>query len=590
MRLFIGREQILAEATKDLAGPPGIRAVNLHGPGGIGKTTLKAILLERLETIAPETARLTLDETCGRLGLPDALEAMADGFRPPRDLPLPGFTRLRHALAVLRRLRGRLATEDAPEIIQAGLEAALSAVADPSDPSEAARRPALEAAVQRWTRDREEQDFLRAPMRVLATALRDDLREGLRPPASGWERLLLPPSAEAPARVLLVLDSHEALHPALGSWLLAWFLPLLDAPGSGLDLRLLVCGRLKLRDTDPLRRWDGWSTELREFDLERFTLAETKTYLAARGIDTQRAPEALEASRGLPFLLCLWCDTDGRGRGLALQQAARRIRWWKSDSEIRWMEAAAYLGPLSVDALELILEEPEEAAPAFHWLTTHAEALAHDDAGELVLSPVVAGILRDALRQESPRRAELLERAGRAARELMALERTWGPSAPEWAALALGPDLGPSPAGATALRQGLALVMEDTRRGEDLRLALDKLWARLPAERQATLLHEASRKRELWRQEEEQRQIAEARRTTMAIRAEQLARRAEELRQELVDLERPDERPEDRPWWNILRRRPPEPAAVANDTAARIRQTLEDLEMEITRCRAAATT
>lgn len=590
MRLFIGREQVLATVARDLSGPPGKRFVNLHGPGGIGKTTLKEVVLERLDQAAPETARLALDETGGRVGLLDALEGLADRSVAPRDLPPLRFARLRQALHTLRKLRGRLVDGGAPEGLLAGLDAALDATAETGQTPDARVRQGYEAAVHAWTRDREEQDLMLQPMRALAHALREDLKEGLRP-QQGWERLLQAPVAQPPARVLMVLDTHEALHPALGHWLLAWGLPTLDAPGSGIDLRMLVCGRQRLRDTDPLRRWDVLMHQIREVDLARFGPEDVAAYLEARGLAPDRAGEALEATGGLPFLLALWCDTDGRGRGLALQHAARRIRWWKSEEGIRWMEAAAFLGPISQDALEIVLDDPGEAQSAFLWLTTHAEALDHDDDGHLVLAPVVAGILRDALRQESPRRAERLDRLGRASRAVARLERDRGPLGPEWAALLerlpegpIGIDTEASP-----LWQGMARVMSDDAEGETLREGLGRLWELLPEDRRVTLGAEAGARLRAWQHRQEQRAEDDARRTLMATRADQLARRAEELRQELATLEAAT--PELRPsGWRFFPfgRRHVEPASDRAAEVTRARQILADLEAEITRCRLAA--
>lgn len=590
MRLFIGREQILSNIARDLAGPPAKRFINLHGPGGIGKTTLKEVVLERLEQMAPETARMTLDETGGRMGLLDALEFLADRTAPPRDLPTPRFARLRHAIQIIRRLRGRLLDSHAPEGLLAGIDERLEAGPETGPAPDGRQRMAYEAAVHAWTRDREEQDLLLYPMRALAMALREDLREGLRP-QQGWERLLQGPAPQAPARVLLVLDSHEALHPALGHWLLAWCLPTLDAPGSGIDLRLLVCGRQRLKDTDPLRRWDVHAHQTREVDLAHFGQEEVAAYLAARGLDPVRADEALEASGGLPFLLALWCDTDGKGRGLALQQAARRIRWWKAEEGVRWMETAAFLGPISLDALEIGLEDPAEARAAFAWLTTHAEALDHDDAGRLVLAPVVAGILRDALRQESPRRADRLDRLGRGARAIARLEAELGPLGPDWAALLTRLPDAPLAADVEAppLWQGMERVLARSPEGEALREGLRCLWSVLPAERRAILTDEAHQQGEAWQLLQARRAEDASRRALLATRADQLTRRAEELRRELEDLQAPAPAPRASGWsFAWFGRRPLAPVPDRSGEVTRTRQVLADIEAEIGRCRLAA--
>ncbi|MBM3271508.1 MAG: hypothetical protein FJZ01_28050, partial [Candidatus Sericytochromatia bacterium] len=309
----------------------------------------------------------------------------------------------------------------------------------PTDEWTKADQQAYERAVAAFTRDREDQELLLDPLAAISRALLDDLVDFLFPQASGLLDLLGAKRnlAAAPFRVLLVIDSYEALDAGIHEWLLAHVLPgrrrLHAETGKRyeelVDLRLLLCGREALRDADPLRRWDGLAAHIREVDLDRFAAPEVASYLAARGLPAEQADRALADTRGLPYLLALWCDAAGTHRAVAVARAANRIYWWKTPEQVRWLKAAAFVGQVDRDHLAVMLADPAEAHDAYSWLSSNGEVAGHAAGGGLALHAVLQDLVRAGLAQESPGELAELERRARVAAAALALRERLGPSA-----------------------------------------------------------------------------------------------------------------------------------------------------------------
>ncbi len=504
----------------DLLGPSQYTIANIHGIGGVGKTTLKAEVLIRLQEAGAMIPLFHADENIARSDLAEFIGALAESFHQPWDGEPAAFARVRRARHRLRELKGRLARERDAEILDRGLKVAVSGLArrallakrPPDQPAhdpgiggtrpaapiltatvpasrlapEAGKLPALpgrpdgdlrngpaaatsvaigqtvqapagftfqaptddwtkadqqayEQAVAAWTRDREDQELLLDPLATLTRGLYDDLTDFLFPQAGGLLDLLGAKRnlAAAPFRVLLAIDSYEALDSGIHEWLLAHVLPtrrkLHAETGKRyeelVDLRLLLSGREALRDADPLRRWDGLAAQIREVDLDRFDAREVAGYLEARGADPELAPRALAETQGLPYLLALWCDSTGSHRAVAVARAANRIYWWKTPAQVRWLKAAAFLEMLDRDRLAVVLADAEEAHDAYTWLSSNGEVAGQASGGGLALHPILRELVRAGLAQESPAELAELERRAEVAREAAALRLRLGPAA-----------------------------------------------------------------------------------------------------------------------------------------------------------------
>ena len=444
MGIFIGRTGALETLLSDLLGPTSRTIASIHGMGGVGKTTLKAEVLMRLESAGARVPYFHVDENAARGDLADFICTLADSLHQAWEGPAAEFGRLRRHRNRLRDLKGRFADSPGTVILERGLQAALAGLArrvSPgvtfhADPQPLASvwsrsdQSDFETAVSSWTRDREDRELLLDPLAVLTRDFLDDLADDLVPPAPGLGGLLggrrqVPTN---PIRALLVIDSYEALDQGVQEWLLVHLLPTFERHrfegeplDRVLDLRLLLCGRPALRDADPLRRWDVLADKIREIDLDRFDEPEIAAYLEARGLPAHRAPEAQQQTQGLPYLLALWCDSEGRDPALAVERAARRIYWWKTPEQIRWLKTAAFLDAVDRDALAIALADGSEE-PAYAWLAANSE-LCVSDGQTLAIHPVIASLVREALARESAAEAaELTSRSGLANR-IAALRR-----------------------------------------------------------------------------------------------------------------------------------------------------------------------
>ena len=470
MGIFIGRRGALETLLSDLGGPASRTIASIHGLGGVGKTTLKAEVLLRLESEGAHVPYFHVDENASRGDLADFLCALADSLHQPWDGPAAEFGRLRRHRNRLRDLKGRFPDSPGTARLERGLQTALAGLARRVSPGitfqvtppthapgpqwdRGAVVPAVlstgtdqpgddpgvwtrsdqadfETAVSAWTRDREDRELLLDPLAVLTRDFLDDLADYLFPPAPGLGGLLggrrqLPAN---PVRALVVIDSYEALDQGVQEWLLVHLLPTYERHrfegeplAKVLDLRLLLCGRPALRDADPLRRWDVLADKIREIDLTHFDPSEIAAYLEARGLPAHLAAEAQQQTQGLPYLLALWCDSAGRDQALAVERAARRIYWWKTPEQIHWLKAAAFLDTLDRDALAITLADGSEE-PAYAWLAANSE-LCVSDGHTLAIHPIVATLVREALSRESPAEATELTSRARLASRIAVLRR-----------------------------------------------------------------------------------------------------------------------------------------------------------------------
>lgn len=498
MRIFIGREDALEALQGDLLGPSQYTIANLHGIGGVGKTTLKAEVFLRLQEAGAMIPVLHADENVARSDLAEFIAAITESFFQPWEGEPARFARVNRARARLRELKGRLLRERDAAVLDRGLKMALSGLARrallakrapdllPAEPpvgepilratvsmQEAAQTaqaaqsavatqeltrtaPAgftfqapsaewsradqqdYEQAVAAWTRDREDQELLLDPLQAITRALFDDLVDYLYPAQSGLLDLLggRRKLSQAPLRVLLAIDSYEALDAGLHDWLVVHVLPGLRRvhPDTGkrvgelVDLRLLLSGREALRDADPLRRWDAFGSRIREIDLGRFSEAEVGDYLEARGLPRSDTGRALAETQGLPYLLGLWCDSAGSNRAVAVARATSRIYWWKTPAQIRWLKAASFLDTLDRDRLAVVLADPGEAQDAYAWLASNGEVAAQSSSGGLAVHPVVRSLVRAGLSQESPAELAELERRADIAQRAATLRAAIGPA------------------------------------------------------------------------------------------------------------------------------------------------------------------
>ncbi|MBM3270851.1 MAG: ATP-binding protein, partial [Candidatus Sericytochromatia bacterium] len=129
MRIFIGREEALEALQSDLLGPSRYTIANIHGIGGVGKTTLKAEVLLRLQEGGAMIPVFHADENIARSDMAEFIGALAESFHQPWEGEPADFSRVRRARHRLRELKGRLARERDGALLDGGLRVALSGLA-----------------------------------------------------------------------------------------------------------------------------------------------------------------------------------------------------------------------------------------------------------------------------------------------------------------------------------------------------------------------------------------------------------------------------------------------------------------------------
>lgn len=406
MTILRGAERERVEAVLQ-PGAPRLSIVDLHGPGGVGKSWLVRRVLDDLQPMASGWLTLRVDASEARhdlFRLLHQLFARAPG--PPAPAGVDLFPHVREVDAAADRLVKEVdqelaRTPGAPPEVRAAAVALLRAgrrlhvLTERRSPwlglTELVREDhattTLDAAADllRSARALRDAGWLPGPLRTalgvtLAARVRRDVLGAVSDAAvldltaalvgtrrEGWYRLT-ERRVVGLDRLLLVLDDWEALAPVLQPWLLGGFLErLARAP---FQTVILIVGRDPLVAMDP-----GWDQHAAAWLRDSVTLApfseeEATAWMAERHIAPERFAELWEASRGYPFLLDALAEGP-QASMLSLRRFADRVTRWMSPTEQRWLQEVVHLDRVDADTLRAAFD-PAEVPRVLAWFEREA--------------------------------------------------------------------------------------------------------------------------------------------------------------------------------------------------------------------------
>lgn len=361
---FVGRQAELAVFAGNLATTPDDPAhqflFHVHGPGGVGKTTL----LDQWQAAARARGALVaaVGENAGTV--PAAMAEIA-GRLAEQGRPLKAFERL---LAVYQQRRqeadAALAADPQPSMAgtvaaQAGLAGlgllpGVGALAGAMDPNQLALGvDRLRALLSARFRDEQDVRLVLDPVAVLSPVLTADLASA---------------AARAPW-LTLFFDTYERTGPALDGWLRDLFVLGRhgDLPG---NVVVVLAGQ---GDLDPAV-WADHLDLVTRVPLGPFTDAEARQLLAAKGVTDEAVVAAvLRLTGGLPVLVGALAATRPAGPdavGDPADTAVERFLKWEADPAARAAALAAAL-PLHLDEdvyRLAVADDAPGAADRYDWL------------------------------------------------------------------------------------------------------------------------------------------------------------------------------------------------------------------------------
>jgi len=359
---FVGRGDALRAFLDNLCSDePTFLLFSVVGEGGVGKSTL----LKQFETAAKRKNIDAIFVTCndeylspaaamGRIAAElakhdikhSAFDERFKTWRAKKEEIEADPQAPRGALNLVVRGMTDLAIKSARRVPGVGL------FADYVD-EQAAGEAAVEGAaylIGKWG-NRDEVQLVREPERILTPLLIELLNKACEK-----------------QRVVLIFDVFERTQQALDPWLLKF---LNCEYGDFSPWALFVIG-----GRDPLdQRWTEMAGSISHFDLEPFTLDETREYLSNRGItDEQLTSQIYADTGGLPVLVELLAGTNPQP-GLPLadisKDAVKRFLQWIPEPERRQVALlAAAPRQFNRDILSVALGK--DAAQDFDWLSSQS--------------------------------------------------------------------------------------------------------------------------------------------------------------------------------------------------------------------------
>ncbi|MFI0895880.1 tetratricopeptide repeat protein [Streptomyces sp. NPDC020983] len=361
---FVGRHAEMAAFTGNLGTDPADPAhtflFHVHGPGGVGKTTLLAQWERAARDLGALTA--TVDETA--MTVPAAMDAICTRLAA-QGRPLKATARL---LALHRQLRQEAeslaAGDTAPSVAGTlaahaglaglGLLPGVGALAGAMDPAQVAQGvDRLRGLLGARFRDERDLRLVLDPVGVLGPVFTADLAAA---------------AAHAPW-LTLFFDTYERTGPVLDGWLRDLFV---EGRYGALPATVVVtlAGQ---RAPDP-GVWADHLDLVAALPLAPFTEAESRQLLAARGVtDEAVVATVLRLTDGLPVLVgALAATRPGRpdAVGDPADTAVERFLAWEPDPDGRAAVLAAAL-PLELDEdvyRTAVAADAPQAADRYDWL------------------------------------------------------------------------------------------------------------------------------------------------------------------------------------------------------------------------------
>ncbi|WP_353942455.1 tetratricopeptide repeat protein [Streptomyces sp. HUAS MG91] len=406
---LIGRQGEQAVFREALQQPPGEASqflFHIHGPAGVGKSTL----VRQLEAAARDAGALTayLDESTA--DVVEALESVNAQFSQ-RGVDLKGFGKTLSTYRQRRHEAGASAEPAATTLESGGTGPGIPAqgpspssvigsqlalaglgtipgvgpftsVLDPNQVAAGADR--FKALLSARLRNHEDVELVTAPLQVLTPVFLRGLTD----------------AAERHRWVVLFFDTYEHTGPMLDTWLRDVLVSDRYGPLPA-NVLVVLAGQSRL---DP-PCWGDWLDLVTDLPLAVFTETEARQLLTEKGVTDEKVIEVvLGLSGGLPVLVSMLAE--GRPSSVAevgdpSGTAVERFLKWETNS-VRRAAALACALPLEIDEDTYRSVVDEEAKEEFPWLRSRPFFIHRAGRGQY--HDVVRSSMLRLQRQQSPSR------------------------------------------------------------------------------------------------------------------------------------------------------------------------------------------
>jgi hypothetical protein len=376
---FIGREAQLQQFRSVLATPYEKRdcfLFSVSGQGGIGKTTL----LKQFRKITTDLGHVAtyVDEGSPTNPVDNVLEALS---RLAADLEKQEYEckKFQERYKTYRQRKQELQSDpDAPKGLAAHIGKVIAKVsigAAKSNPLSGAVMGVVDEnalvdqagevatfVAQKLSKNKDDVQLVNEPLEVLTPLFLEDLN-----------------TIAEHKTVVLLLDTFEQTGTFLGDWLLA----VLDERYSGvLHPNCLIC--VAGRDPLPKNNWAEWEDMIGRSELEPFTEAEARQYLASKGNFSESVLQEIWrlSSDGVPLLIEMMAQNapmDAAQVSDPCEDAVERfLKWEKDDTKRQVLLDASVPRVLNRDVLA-VLTNGTDADGLFDWLKSRSFVVEHPD-------------------------------------------------------------------------------------------------------------------------------------------------------------------------------------------------------------------
>jgi hypothetical protein len=449
---FVGRVDPVRKLKAWLSGD-GLRSpasiVSVSGPGGIGKTVLLEHAIRTSSVDGRNYLRLTLagsaaPRTLGQIICHDLLQSCTQLDPTGKDY----FIETRRNLEALRFIDDQARHEVEATMagnaelrqtvfelfrLGAGLQAALPVLKKYVDLTKVKEQhlASVLALLEKAEAFRQERRLLGGALpdvlgrgrrnRLRAapeTAIADGLVADLSAVLSGWRATdaATPMPSKVPRldRLLLVIDDFESLADTLNPFLGESLVPMLAR--ASFESLVVVLGRDRLSDTDPMWRQRHDGKIVGELRLEPFTREEAEAFVRSRGVsDDATVARILDETAGYPYLVAgeVEAELDGGRTALGLKAFYDRTTRWMTGSQQGWLVPLCFLDEINEETIAAILPD-DDPNRVLEWFKGEA-SVRSPMANRWEVLPIIRSRICAYLELDSPRRhRELRERAARA--------------------------------------------------------------------------------------------------------------------------------------------------------------------------------